>query len=39
MGDNRGGSCDSREWGTVPRDRLIGRVIATYWPPQRLKLW
>jgi signal peptidase I len=36
MGDNRLASCDSRTWGTVPRDALIGPVFATYWPPQRL---
>ncbi len=36
MGDNRVASCDSRTWGTVPRDELIGPVFATYWPPQRL---
>lgn len=36
MGDNRGDSCDSRAWGTVPRRNVIGRVDLTYWPPLRL---
>jgi signal peptidase I len=36
LGDNRTMSCDSRRWGSVPRDRIIGRAEATYWPPTRL---
>jgi signal peptidase I len=38
MGDNRGESCDSRRWGSVPRHDLIGPVFATYWPPKRISL-
>jgi signal peptidase I len=36
MGDNRAQSCDSRVWGPVPRENLIGEVFAVYWPPQRI---
>jgi signal peptidase I len=36
MGDNRSQSCDSREWGAVPRKNLIGEVFAVYWPPNRI---
>jgi signal peptidase I len=36
MGDNRGASDDSRFWGPVPRDWIIGEAFATYWPPDRV---
>jgi signal peptidase I len=36
LGDNRASSCDSRTWGAVPRSSLIGPVIFTYWPPDRI---
>jgi signal peptidase I len=36
MGDNRLDSCDSRQWGSVPRSDLIGEVFMTYWPPNRI---
>jgi len=36
MGDNRAASCDSRMWGPVPRKNLIGPVLLTYWPLNRI---
>ena len=36
MGDDRIHSCDSRTWGSVPRRDLIGPVLLTYWPPDRI---
>ncbi len=31
MGDNRNNSQDSRYWGFVPRDYVIGRAMFVYW--------
>lgn len=36
MGDNRGESADSREWGPVPKKWMIGKARVTYWPPGRI---
>jgi len=32
MGDNRGGSMDSRVLGTVDEDDLVGRAFVVFWP-------
>jgi signal peptidase I len=36
MGDNRGESADSREWGPIPEDWMIGKAFMTYWPPGKI---
>lgn len=32
FGDNRGASSDSREWGPITKDEIIGRVVFRYFP-------
>ncbi len=32
MGDNRSGSSDSRSWGTVPRNLMVGRALIRLFP-------
>lgn len=38
LGDNRTSSCDSRYWGSVRRGAMIGPVVITYWPLNRLAM-
>jgi signal peptidase I len=38
LGDNRESSCDSRRFGYVAREDLVGPVIATYWPVERISI-
>jgi signal peptidase I len=32
MGDNHPASCDSRDWGQLPRSDIIGKVVLKIWP-------
>jgi signal peptidase I len=39
MGDNRGASSDSRDWGPVPRENITGRAYLRLLPPTRLSVF
>lgn len=32
LGDNRGASNDSRNFGMVPLDNIVGHAVVSYWP-------
>ncbi len=38
LGDNSAQSSDSRNWGFVPRESVIGRAVLIWWPPKRVRL-
>lgn len=36
VGDNRPYSSDSRAWGPIKKDDIVGRAFYRYWPPQAM---
>ncbi len=37
MGDNRPHSSDSREFGPIKKEAIIGKSMFVYWPPDRAR--
>jgi signal peptidase I len=37
LGDNSASSQDSRYWGFVPQENILGKALLIYWPLNRLR--
>ncbi len=33
LGDNRNNSNDSKDWGLLPLEKVVGKAVVIYWPP------
>jgi len=38
LGDNSASSQDSRYWGFVPKDNVLGKAVLIYWPLTRIRI-
>lgn len=38
LGDNRNNSNDSKNWGALSTDAIIGKAVFVYWPPEEIGL-
>jgi signal peptidase I len=38
LGDNRNNSDDSRVWGVLPKNLMIGKAVLIYWPLDRIRI-
>ncbi len=38
LGDNRNNSNDSKDWGLLPQEKVVGKAVLIYWPPPLWKV-